>query len=55
MKRYDPTPEQRAAMDRAKNPRLHPYRRHMASPREERTHAPKAEHVVPKRTRLVAL
>lgn len=55
MKRYDPTPEQRAAMDRAKNPRLHPYRRHMATPREERAHLRQAERVIPKRNRLVEL
>ncbi|MBB4126264.1 hypothetical protein GGR77_001554 [Xanthomonas translucens] len=42
-------------MDRAKSPRLHPYRRHHATPREVKAHAPQAERVIPKRSRLVPL
>lgn len=55
MKPYDPTPEQRAAMDRAKAPQTHPYRRHHPAPRAVTEHHARAERVVPKHDRLVRL
>ncbi|WP_439444496.1 hypothetical protein ABWU93_11630 [Xanthomonas translucens pv. translucens] len=55
MKPYNPTPEQRAAMDRAKAPKTHPYRRHHPAPQAVRAHAERAEHVVPQHARLVRL
>ncbi|MCD7099089.1 hypothetical protein [Stenotrophomonas sp. MMGLT7] len=50
-KRYEPTPEQRAAMDRAKRPQVHPYRTWQGMPGE--AEKAKAEQVVPFNTRLV--
>ncbi|WP_386272026.1 hypothetical protein [Xanthomonas theicola] len=50
-----PIDEQRAAMDRAKAPKTHPYRRHHPAPKAVAAHHARAERVVPEHARLVKL
>lgn len=51
MNDFIPTPEQRAALERAKRPPVHPYRVWQGAPSE--ADKAKAERVVPFNTRLV--
>lgn len=47
------TPEQRAALDRAKKPRRHPYRVHQGSGQEQREAAERCERIAPGVHRMV--
>lgn len=55
MKRYDPTPEQRAAMDRAKSPKVHPYRRAYPCTQGCKPARGETERVIPQHARVVRL
>jgi len=47
------TPDQRAALDRAKKPRRHPYRIHHGSGQEQREAAERRERIAPGVHRMV--
>lgn len=47
------TPDQRAALDRAKRPSLHPYRVHQATAQAQREAAERRERIAPGQHRMV--